>query len=617
MAGVRELWRMTGALFRAVRRPKQPLDTRDSIGAALARNAAAHGARPALLCEGETLTWAEFNAQANRVAACLAAAGIRHGDCVALMMENRTAFLSCLLGIAKLGAVAALINTQQRGRVLAHSLSLVDTRALIVGAECTAAIEEVLPELGALDLQGRVFHVADAGRGRETNEGGKGAAAATAVPGWATALDTRDAALPAHDRPETAAVTLRDACFYIFTSGTTGLPKAAIFGNARFFNGGYAFGRICLNVKPHDRIYVCLPLFHATALTTGLASAMLSGCSISLRRKFSATSFFDDIRRDSCTAFVYIGELCRYLLAQPPRLDDARQPATRCVGNGLRPDIWRAFKQRFGITAIHEFYGASEGNNVFLNAFNKDETIGFSPLPYQLVRYDVEREEIVRGADGLCVPVARGEPGLLVNEISADAHFEGYTNRAANEAKMVRDVRSRGDVFFNTGDLLREVDVGFAFGQRHTQFVDRLGDTFRWRGENCSTNEIAEVLQRFAGIELANVYGVQVPGTEGRAGMAALNLASGHTAETFDWPGLSAHVRSELASYARPVFLRVQPEATTTSTFKLVKSALKEQAYHPEQTDADPVYVLLPGEDAYRPMTADDYAAIVGGNTRF
>jgi citronellyl-CoA synthetase len=607
MEGVRKLWRMLGALFRAVRRPKLPLDTRDSIGAALARNAAAHGSRPALLCEGETLTWAELNAQANRVAARLAEAGIRHGDCVALMMENRTAFIACLLGIAKLGAVAALINTQQRGRVLAHSLTIVDTRALIVGAECVAAIEEVQPELGGLALEGRQFHVADAAL----------AGGGTALPGWATALDPRDPALPADDRPETAGVTLRDACFYIFTSGTTGLPKAAIFGNSRFFNGGYAFGRICLNVKPHDRIYVCLPLFHATALTTGLASAMLSGCSISLRRKFSATAFFDDIRRDGCTAFVYIGELCRYLMAQPPRPDDARQPATRCVGNGLRPDIWRAFKQRFGIAAIHEFYGASEGNNVFVNAFNKDETIGFSPLPYQLVRYDVEREEIVRGADGLCVPVGRGEPGLLVNEISADAHFEGYTNKAANEAKMVRDVRRKGDVYFNTGDLLREVEVGFAFGQRHTQFVDRLGDTFRWRGENCSTNEIAEVLQRFAGIELANVYGVQVPGTEGRAGMAALNLASGHTAATFDWQGLSAHVRSELASYARPVFLRVQPEATTTSTFKLVKSALKEQAYHPGQTGDDPVYVLLPGEDTYRPMSADDHAAIVGGNTRF
>lgn len=611
MPGVRQLWHMTGALVRALRRPKMSLDTRDSIGAALARNAQLHGDRPALLCEGETLTWAAFDTRANRVAARLADVGIRHGDCVALMMENRAEFLVCLLGIAKLGAVAGLINTQQRGRVLVHSLSIVQTRALVIGTECMAAIDEVHRELRELDIGGRQFIVADPAIATT------GAAQDEHLPAWGEALDSTNPALPAHARPETDAVTLRDACFYIFTSGTTGLPKAAIFGNARFFNGGYAFGRICLNVRAKDRIYVCLPLFHATALTTGLASAMLSGCSISLRRKFSASAFFDDIRRDGCTAFVYIGELCRYLMAQPPRADDAQQPATRCVGNGLRPDIWLSFKRRFGIAAIHEFYGASEGNNVFVNAFNKDETIGFSPLPYQLVRYDVEREEIVRGPDGMCVPVARGEPGLLVNEISADAHFEGYTNKAANESKMVRDVRRKGDQFFNTGDLLREVPVGFAFGQRHTQFVDRLGDTFRWRGENCSTNEIAEVLQRFPAIELANVYGVQIPGTEGRAGMAALNLVDGRTAADVDWAALSAHVRGELASYARPVFLRVQAVAETTTTFKLVKSALKAQAYHPAQTDGDPLYVLLPGEDSYRPMTDADYAAITSGATRF
>jgi citronellyl-CoA synthetase len=211
----------------------------------------------------------------------------------------------------------------------------------------------------------------------------------------------------------------------------------------------------------------------------------------------------------------------------------------------------------------------------------------------------------------------QGEPGLLVNRISSDARFDGYTNSAANEAKMVRDVRVKGDTYFNTGDLLRHIDVGFAFGRKHTQFVDRLGDTFRWRGENCSTNEIAEVLQGFPGIQLANVYGVQIPGTEGRAGMATINLAPPATAASFDWNGLAEHVRRELASFARPVFIRVQPEASTTSTFKLVKRTLQEQAYHLDKTESDAVYIMTPGSDHYALLTPQLYASVIDGVLRF
>ena len=614
MAELKTLWGMARTLARALMRPKPKPEARDSIAAMLVRNARQHGDRTALVCDGETVSWRVLNQRANRIAARLAQLGIKRGDCVALMMENRTEFLTCLLGTNKLGAVAGLLNTQQRGSVLTHSLGIVNARALIVGAECAQAIAQLQPELQALGLVGRQLMVADPAHAGGASQD---SAALNAHSEWAAPLSSLDEALPDADRPETAEVQLQDACFYIFTSGTTGLPKAAIFGNHRFFNGGYAFGRICLDAGPADRIYVCLPLYHATALTTGLASAMLTGCSIALKRKFSASSFFDDIRSDQCTAFVYIGELCRYLLSQPERADDAQQPATRCVGNGLRPDIWKRFKQRFGIREVYEFYGASEGNSVFLNAFNKDETIGFSPLPYRLLRYDIEREEIVRDAKGLCIEAAKGEAGLLVNAISADARFEGYTNKSANEAKLVRNVARNGDLYFNTGDLIRIVDVGFAFGQRHTQFVDRLGDTFRWRGENCSTNEIAEVLQQYPQLTQANVYGVQIPGTEGRAGMAAVNLADGYTAGSFDWRAFTAHIRRNLASYAQPVFIRVQDEANTTSTFKLLKGALKEQAYHPDKTARDPLYVLLPKGECYVPMDADIYEAIMNGETRF
>ena len=602
MTGVTDLFRMLGTLRRALARKTLDMQTHDSIGALIARLAQTHAERPALICEGETLTWRELNARANRVAHFLAARGIARGDCVAMMLENRTEFLVTMLGIVKLGATAGLLNTHQRRDVLAHSVAIIDSRLIVFGAECCAAIAEIREALAAtLQLKAPGFcFVPDQDD--------------SAAPGWAQLLSSCDPALPADNPQATTAVQLGDAAFFIYTSGTTGMPKAAIFGHHRFMNGKYGFGRICLNATAQERMYLCLPLYHATALTAGLGAVVEGGGCLVLSRKFSASQFFADIHAHQCTAFVYIGELCRYLLSQPPRANDSTQPAKRCVGNGLRPDIWQAFKTRFGIDEIYEFYGASEGNNLFINAFNKDATIGFGALPHTLVRYDVDSDTIVRGSDGLCLPVAKGAPGLMVSEVRADARFDGYTNQAANEAKLVRDVRKPGDVYFNSGDLLRVIDVGFALWQQHYQFVDRIGDTFRWKGENCSTSEVAEAINRFPGVSLANVYGVVVPGADGRAGMAAVSLAD--AARAIDWSAFHAHLSALLPAYARPVFVRVKRDLATTSTFKLVKSELREQGYDPELVGGDPLYVLTAGSDRYVPIDAQLLAAVRAGTAR-
>ena len=400
---------------------------------------------------------------------------------------------------------------------------------------------------------------------------------------------------------------------YIFTSGTTGLPKAAVVSNRRYLAIATLTAKAGLRCTEEDRIYVCLPLYHASGLMIGVGAALLSGASMFIRRRFSASAFLDEVREHNCTCFVYVGELCRYLNNSPAKPDDHNNPLKTMMGNGLRPDVWNAFKTRFGIKRITEFYGASEGNVAFANLFNKECTIGTTSSKIALVKYDVDADEIVRDAGGRCVEVESGEPGLLLGHINPHAAFEGYTDKAATEKKIMRDVLEDGDAWFNTGDLLREIDVGFALGYPHYQFVDRVGDTFRWRSENVSTNEVGEIINGFPGVEVCNVYGVEVPGADGRAGMAAILPAAG---TDLDIDGLGEYVGRELPAYARPVFLRIQENLDLTGTFKLVKGDLKREAYAVDAID-DPVYVMKPRSSRYERLDGDYLGAIRDGSAGF
>ncbi|MCZ0944935.1 MAG: long-chain-acyl-CoA synthetase [Gammaproteobacteria bacterium] len=559
----------------------RPYTDKDCFARQVESNAVRFGERTAIVFEGRSVTWAQFNALANRYANHLASQGVVRGDVVSVVMENRIEFLAVTVALNKLGATAGFINTNLRGRPLVHCITVTESKKCVFGEELAPALAEVKSELPLAEGRDYLF----------VPDGGEAAA-----PNWAADLDAESAAVSADNPPTTAENTLGDTAMYLFTSGTTGLPKAAVMSNRRYLASAAMSHKAGLKCTEKDRLYICLPLYHGTGLLVGCGAAFGSGASLFIRRKFSASNFLADVREHQTTCLVYIGELCRYLMNTPAAADDHQNPLKHMIGNGLRPDVWLPFKQRFGIKRITEFYGASEGNVAFANLLNKDQTVGMTASEVALVAYDVDADEIVKDDAGRCIRAEPGEPGLLLGQINEEAAFEGYTNPEATERKILRNAFEDGDAWFNTGDLLREVDAGFTLGYPHYQFVDRVGDTFRWKSENVSTNEVGEIINGFGGIQFCNVYGVEVPGTDGRAGMAALVLEPGMAA--LDTEAFSRYVTSELPAYARPVFLRVQSDIDVTGTFKMLKGHLRKEGYDLSQV-AERLYVMKPGSTAY------------------
>ena len=563
----------------------RPLDVADCFGARVEANAANIGNNSAIVFEGKEVTWSELNGLANQYANYLSANGINRGDVVSLIMENRIEFLAIIIGLNKLGATAGLINTNLRGKPLTHCITVTHSKKCIFGAELSEGISEVRDEL---EFGKEDYLVVEDGQSVELD--------------WATNLSTAAEQASTDNPASTGEITLGDTALYIFTSGTTGLPKAAVLSNRRYLMSSDMSAIAGLKATPKDRVYLCLPLYHGTGLMIGAGAAMCSGASMFIRRKFSASNFLKEVREHGCTCFIYIGEVCRYLNNIDAQADDHKNPLRAMMGNGMRPDVWMDFKQRYGIKRVTEFYGSSEGNVAFANLMNKDQTVGMTSTEVALVQYDVHNDEIVRDNQGRCIEVMPGEPGLLLGKITEDTVFEGYTDASATEKKILRDALEEGDAWFNTGDLMKVVDVGYTLGYDHYQFVDRVGDTFRWKSENVSTNEVGEILNGFEQINFCNIYGVEIPGTDGRAGMAAINLAEG--VQELDLAAFSEFARQQLPAYAVPVFLRIQGDIDVTGTFKMVKGDLREQAYHIDQFD-DPVFVMKSGEQVYSPLDAD------------
>jgi fatty-acyl-CoA synthase len=554
-----------------------------------------HGARPALVSERERMSYAELDARADRYACWALDSGIVKGDVVALMMPNRPEYLAAWLGIARAGGVTALLNTNLSGAALAHSIGIVAPKLAIVEDSLVADFRSAMPHLE---------HPPELWCHGGAPEGFR-------------RLDTALAALPGTPPPEKALprLTIEDKCLYVYTSGTTGLPKAANINHYRVQSIMFGFNG-AMRVRRNDRIYVCLPMYHTSGGVLGPGAALTAGASAVLRERFSASAFWEDIVANDCTIFVYIGELCRYLLNSPPQPAETRHHIRLACGNGLRPDIWEAFQKRFRIGRIFEWYAATEGNCVFMNFDGKVGAVGRIPkwverkFAVDIVRYDVEAGAPLRGPDGFCLRAAPGEIGEAISKIVNDPkqpsqRFEGYADNAATEAKILRDAFEKGDRWFRTGDLMRRDADGYYY------FVDRIGDTFRWKGENVATSEVQEALTGFPGVKEANVYGVGVPGAEGRAGMAALV-----TGPDFDLAGVPRHVVARLAPYARPLFLRLTPETDQTSTFKQRKIGLARDGFDPDVTAPDRVYFLHPELQAYVPLDRAMYADICEGRIR-
>jgi fatty-acyl-CoA synthase len=559
----------------------------------IGRLAERFGEAPALVSTDASLSYRQLAAACHRYARWGLARGLSRGDTVCLVMANCPDYLAIWLGLARIGTTVALINTNLRGELLAHSLNLVAPRYVIVSGSLSAAVRAVRPLLAA---------------GVECWVSGAGA-------GDLPRLDEASAKLPADPltpQEVPAAPALEDRALYIYTSGTTGLPKAANVSHYRLMQWSHWFAGL-IDVQPEDRMYDCLPMYHSVGGVVATGATLVGGGAVVLRERFSASGFWQDVVAERCTLFQYIGELCRYLLASPPQQQESQHTLRLACGNGLRAEVWSEFQQRFRIPQILEYYAATEGNFSLYNCEGRPGAIGRIPpflahrLPVALVRFDLDSGLPVRDAAGRCMRCAAHEPGEALGQI-LDAHgatrFEGYTDGAASSKKILRDVFAPGDAWYRTGDLMRQDEQGFFY------FVDRVGDTFRWKGENVSTTEVAGVIVTCPGVVDAAVYGVSVPGAEGRAGMAALVADS-----DFDLAELRRALLERLPAYARPLFIRIVTAIELTGTFKLRKQELAQQGYDPAQV-RDALYVDVPEADSYVALDAKLHARLLAGMLR-
>lgn len=552
---------------------------RGSTGYYLQLAAQRYPQRLFLKTQTATYTYTEFNQWVNRLAQALMRYGIKRQECVGLMFQNSAEQLAWAFAINKIGAVAGMLNPKQHGDVLAHSIAVIKPKLIIAADE----FYEVLRPYAELAPQ--------AFTGQPKN-GDVNLAELTPTP-------------PCDNPDITATITLGENCYYVLTSGTTGLPKAAAMTHLRWYKAGVGFGRMTLALTERDTLYSTLPLSHNTALSIALSATVITGSCLAIAERFSASLFWQEVQHFNATCFVYVGELCRYLLQQPTHPDDGRNTIRAVIGNGLRPELWDEFQQRFNIPAVYELYGASEGNAGFVNAFNLKCTVGFSPMTYAIVRFDHDNETPLRDAHGRLQKVKKGEVGLLLTQVSPKAPFDGYTNNPqANQEKLFQNVFKKGDCWFNTGDLVRHQ------GFRHIAFIDRIGDTFRWKSENVATTEVEAYVSRFHDVLEAVVYGVKVPNAEGRAGMVSLVLNHGRE---FNPQAFYQYIRDKLPDYALPRFVRLRSAHELTSTFKVMKAQLKQESFSLSQI-TDPLYVLIDEQQGYQPLTNSLYQAIKAGH---
>jgi fatty-acyl-CoA synthase len=566
-----------------------------TVGRTAEQMARARGSATCVAFGDQRISFDEFNRAANRRANLFLALGVQRGETVALLMENRPEFLETLTGLAKLGAVTAAINTNLTGAQLIHCLNTSAAKRIVVGRECLKALGDVLPQLPGIRNDGIFVD--------SHGEGGPG------MPAGCHDLDAMlSGASP--DNPPQAKLSSMDLLMYIYTSGTTGLPKAARITHSRWAVAGYAMGYYGLELAPDDVVYCALPLYHSNGVLIAFGSALINGCTLALSRRFSATRYWEEATRLGATSFIYIGEFLRYLMNTPAGAFDRAHKITRVLGNGLRPDIWIPFQQRFNIPHIREFYASTEGNAGTLNKGDVPGSMGkpiLSIINQPLVRYDVETESYLRDANGFCVRCKPGEIGEMLGQIKGTAKFDGYTNPQETEKKILRDVFRKGDVFFKTGDLMKQDANGYHY------FVDRIGDTFRWKGENVSTQEVQEILTGFPGVSLINVFGVHIPGAEGRVGMAAVLLNPG---TVFSADAFYHYAEEHLPAYSRPAFVRIVPALEVTGTYKMKKVDLQKAGYDPGLVK-DPLFYRNENGHTFSTVTLDIFKEIQGQRIRF
>uniref|UniRef100_A0A8C7JWJ7 Arachidonate--CoA ligase n=1 Tax=Oncorhynchus kisutch TaxID=8019 RepID=A0A8C7JWJ7_ONCKI len=583
-----------GVLLKVKSNVNRHLKERNTLPKIFAETVRRHGDKTALIFEGTGEKWSfrQLDEYSNRVANLLLQRGFVEGDVVALFMENRSQYVGLWLGMAKIGVEAALINFNLRLEALVHCVTISNAKAVVFGSELTEAVCEVHCSMG------KTVQMLCSGDWDPKR-----------VPTGTECLEPLLDAAPTHlpIRPD-------HRLFYIYTSGTTGMPKAAIVVHSRYYRMAalvyYGFG-----MTSADVLYNCLPLYHSAGNIVGVGQCLIHGMTVVIKKKFSASRFWDDCAKYNCTIVQYIGEICRYLLNQPVKDIEGKHKVRMALGNGLRQSIWEEFTSRFNVPQIAEFYGATECNCSLGNFDNMTGACGFNSqilpfiYPIRLVKVDEETMELIRGPDGVCIPCGPGEPGQLVGRINQKdplRRFDGYVNEGANSKKTANSVFKKGDTAYLSGDVLVMDQYGYMY------FKDRTGDTFRWKGENVSTTEVEGTLSRLLDMMDVVVYGVEVPGAEGKAGMAAVADPERST----DLEKFGKDLEKALPPYARPVFLRFLKEVNKTGTYKFQKTDMRRDGFDPSMV-SDKLYLLDPTRGRYVELHQELYSSIISGKATF
>ncbi|XP_077593914.1 long-chain fatty acid transport protein 6-like isoform X1 [Stigmatopora nigra] len=545
--------------------------------------------KPFILFEDEKWTYGDVDRRSESLANAFGDKPGEGGGVVALLMGNQPDFVCVWLALCKLGCQVAFLNTNVKAKALIRCIHSCGAKTLVVGSGLDFLLEEMLPDLQKDKISIWTVHP-------------------SSFPQDVVTSLHQVASTSSDMRRGPPRVDIMSNFLYIFTSGTTGFPKAARVGHMKAI-ASMAFFHMC-GATSDDVIYISLPLYHMSASLLGIGGCIQLGATCVLKKKFSASHFWKDCVKYNVTVVQYIGELCRYLVNQPVVPEEKSHRVRLAAGSGLRADVWKAFARRFGSVTIREGYGLTESSVGFLNYTDEIGPVGRASyfnklsLPFHLLRYDPQTGEVYRTASGRCEAARVGEAGLLVAPVTATSPFSGYAgNQIQSEKKLLRDVFEEGDVYFNTGDLLL---------QDHRQFLyfrDRLGDTFRWKGENVSTMEVSEALCLLDFIQEANVYGVAIPGYEGRIGMTAIVLKE---EKALNGPKLYKHLLETLPAYAWPRFLRIQTSLEMTETFKQQKGKLVQEGFDPQMTQ-DLLFFLDIQQKDYLPLNVSLYEDIVSG----
>jgi acyl-CoA synthetase (AMP-forming)/AMP-acid ligase II len=606
---------------------------------------------------GETWSYAEAYENVLKYGTWLKSKGVQKEEVVAIDFVNSEVFIWVWFGLWSIGAKPAFINYNLTGAPLFHTLRTSTARLVLVDKSGHENFKEsVMADHG--------FATVPASAGEQDNQATYGFNGdASQIPqkirqqanlssaqnqSWENAPDTQHRRLEIvffDKRLENYILSLQTTripnsergnqkvnsmAMLIYTSGTTGLPKAAIMSWGKAYAGA-KFVSGWIGIKPTDVLYTSMPLYHSAASVLGIGPVLSSGAAICISQRFSHKTFWPEVRASKATIIQYVGETCRYLYSAPPSSLDKQHHVRAAFGNGLRPDVWDAFKDRFGIETIYEFYSATEAPSGLFNKSTNSFSAGAfarngrladlllgGALPVIRMDPDSSPPEPLRDPKtGLCQVCDWNEAGELIFKLDAanvSQKFQGYWgNSKATSSKILRDVRTKGDAYFRSGDLIRRDREGRWY------FIDRIGDTFRWKAENVSTAEVADALGKHPEIEEANVYGVQVPHHDGRAGCAAIILKDGTTSPSAaTLKSIAEHTREKLPAFAVPLWLRVTKQMHTTGTNKQQKHIFQKDGINVRvvEKSGDVLFWLDPETKTYEKFTGKLLKRIKGREVR-